>query len=290
MTQPQERRALVQEVQQHKQLSQRRVCQAFGFDRSSIRYTQTPGQQERDQALLQQLRGLAHEHPSFGYRRVVALLKRTNQAANAKRVQRLWKLGGLSLPRRRPKKRHSQATQRLVDQVARPNQVWCYDFVHDQCINGTALKMLTIEDEFTRESLAIEVGTSLPATRVLRVLERLFEERGAPVGIRSDNGPEFVAQALKLWLASKGVATHFIEPGSPWQNGIAESFNGKLRTECLNRECFANRAHAVALVARYRRYYNEERPHSSLHYLTPVCPLQPVAVPWRREPAPNVLR
>ncbi|MGD3745641.1 integrase core domain-containing protein, partial [Xanthomonas citri pv. citri] len=135
--------------------------------------------------------------------------------------------------------------------------------------------MLTVEDEFTRESLAIEVGGSLPAARVLLVLERLFEERGVPQGIRSDNGPEFVALAVKLWLAGKGVHTHFIEPGSPWQNGIAESFNGKLRTECLNREWFQNRwfqnrAHAAALVARYRRYYNEERPHSSLNYLTPV--------------------
>lgn len=270
MSQPQERRELVQEMQQHKKLSQRRVCQALGFDRSSIRYTQGPGQQERDQVFSKQLRGLAHKHPSFGYRRVAVLLERAGHSTNAKRVQRLWKLGGLSLPRRRPKKRYNPSEPHLMNRVTGPNQVWCYDFVHDRCANGTVLKMLTVEDEFTRESLAIEVGGSLPTARVLLVLERLFAERGVPQGIRSDNGPEFVARALKAWLTSKGVATHFIEPGSPWQNGIAESFNGKLRAECLNREWFANRAHAAALVARYRRYYNEERPHSSLNYLTPV--------------------
>lgn len=130
--------------------------------------------------------------------------------------------------------------------------------------------MLTIEDEFTRESLAVEVGGSLPAARVIVVLERLFAERDAPEGIRSDNGPEFVAQTIQNWLARKGVKTHYIEPGQPWQNGIAESFNGKLRDECLSREWFKNRVEAAALVARYQRYYNEERPHSSLDYQTPL--------------------
>lgn len=260
----------MQHVQQEKRLSQRRVCQAFGFDRASIRYKHNPAKKEADQALAQELQLLAQKHPSLGYRKITVLLKRRGQEANAKRVQRLWKLSGLSLPRRLPKKRYCRLEHRLVGQVTRPNQIWCYDFVHDRCANGTALKMLTVEDEFTRESLAIQVGTSLSSARVLLVLERLFEERGVPQGIRSDNGPEFVAQAIKLWLAGKGVHTHFIDPGSPWQNGIAESFNGKLRTECLNREWFQNRAHAAALVARYRRYYNEERPHSSLNYLTPV--------------------
>ncbi len=130
--------------------------------------------------------------------------------------------------------------------------------------------MLTIEDEFTRESLAVEVDGSLPAARVILVLERLFAERGVPEGIRSDNGPEFVAQVIQNWLARKGVKTHYIEPGHPWQNGVAESFNGKLRDECLSREWFKNRVEAAALVARYRRYYNEERPHSSLNYQTPL--------------------
>ena len=260
----------MQQVQQEKRLSQRRVCLALGFDRSSMRYKHNSAKQESDQALAQELRLLAHNHPCLGYRKILVVLKRRGPAANAKRVQRLWKLCGLSLPRRQPRKRHSQPEHRLVGQVTHPNQIWCYDFVHDRCANGTALKMLTVEDEFTRESLAIEVGGSLSSSGVLRVLERLFEERGVPQGIRSDNGPEFVAQAVKLWLAGKDVHTHFIEPGSPWQNGIAESFNGKLRIECLNREWFQNRAHAAVLVARYRRYYNQERPHASLNYLTPV--------------------
>lgn len=261
------------QIQEWKKLSQRRVCQALGFDRSSVRYQPNPARQERDQALTERLRRLAQQHPRFGYRRMKTMLARQAQSEerpNHKRVQRLWQAAGLSLPRRRPKKRQSRPEHRMVEQATRPNQIWCYDFVYDTCANGAALKMLTIEDEFTRESLALEVGGSLPAIRVIAVLARLFIERGVPEGIRSDNGPEFVAQAIKNWLAQQQVQTHYIEPGSPWQNGIAESFNGKLRDECLSREWFRNRKEAVVLVARYQRYYNEERPHSSLSYQTPL--------------------
>jgi len=271
-----EQREIVQQMQEQYTLSQRRVCQALGFDRASVRYQHSQAKQERDQALSERLRRLAQEHPRFGYRRMGALLRRQSQSQdqctnhNHKRVQRLWQAAGLSLPRQRPKKRRTPPQSPLAQPPTRPNQMWCYDFVHDRCANGAVLKMLTIEDEFTRESLAVEVGGSLPAARVIAVLARLFLERGVPEGIRSDNGPEFVAQVVKDWLAEKGVQTHYIEPGSPWQNGIAESFNGKLRDECLSREWFKNRLEAAAVVARYRRYYNEERPHSSLGYQTPV--------------------
>lgn len=277
MSQPAQRRALVQQLQEQQQLSQRRVCQALGFDRSSMRYASNAAKQERDQALTQRLQQLAQEHPRFGYRRINAMLQRQNhstQSANHKRVQRLWRSVGLSLPRRRPKKRRVSRSQVARQRATRPNQIWCYDFVYDVCSNGAKLKMLTIEDEFTRESLAVEVGGSLPTVRVIAVLERLFEERSAPEGLRSDppsdNGPEFVAGAIQNWLTKNAVQTHYIEPGRPWQNGIAESFNGKLRDECLSREWFQNRVEAAALVARYQRYYNEERPHSSLDYQTPL--------------------
>ena len=270
MSQPAQRRSLVQQLQEQRRLSQRRLCQALGFDRSSVRYVSNAAQQERDQTLTQRLQQLAQEHPRFGYRRMKAMLAREDHAANHKRVQRLWHGAGLSLPRRRPKKRRVPRSQVRSQRATRPNQIWCYDFVYDVCSNGAKLKMLTIEDEFTRESLAVEVGGSLPTVRVIAVLERLFEKRGAPEGLRSDNGPEFVAGAIQNWLTKNAVQTHYIEPGRPWQNGIAESFNGKLRDECLSREWFQNRVEAAALVARYQRYYNEERPHSSLDYQTPL--------------------
>ena len=270
MSQPAQRRALVQQLQEQRRLSQRRVCQALGFERSSMRYAPNPARQEHDQALIQRLEQLAQQHPRFGYRRMQVMLERQKHSANHKRVQRLWHKAGLSLPRRRPKKGRVLRSAVAVERATRPNQIWCYDFVYDVCANGAKLKMLTIEDEFTRESLAVEVGGSLPAVRVIAVLERLFEERGAPQSLRSDNGPEFVAGAIRNWLARHAVQTHYIEPGRPWQNGIAESFNGKLRDECLSREWFKNRVEAAALVAHYRRYYNEERPHSSLGYQTPL--------------------
>ncbi len=266
-------------MQQRHGLSQRQACQTLGWSRSSARYRQSQAKQETDQALTVRLQAIATQHPRFGYRRAHALLQRETHAlgealsftrrVNHKRVQRLWKAAGLTLPRRRPKRRLIRQPQSAPSATC-PTQVGCYDFVDDRCANGAKLKLLTVEDEFTRESLAIEVGGSLPARCVLQVLDRLFAERGAPAGMRSDNGPAFIAQQVKHHLQQKQVQTHYIEPGKPWQNGVAESFQGKLRDECLSREWFSNRAEAMVLIARYQRYYNEERPHSSLRYLTPV--------------------
>jgi putative transposase len=148
--------------------------------------------------------------------------------------------------------------------------VWTYDFVHDACLNGTPLKVLPVVDEFTRECPAIEVATSLPATRVITVLARLVATQGAPAYLRSDNGPEFVAQAVQGWLALQPAATLSIDPGCPWQNGFGESFNGTLRDECLNMQAFASVAEARIQLERFRRSYNEERPHSRLGYRTPA--------------------
>jgi putative transposase len=155
-------------------------------------------------------------------------------------------------------------------QATRPNHVWTYDFIHDSCSSGRKLKLLTLVDEFTRECLAIAVDTSIRAGRVIEVLQPLLDRRGRPEFLRSDNGPEFVARQLKTWLAEAGTQTHYIEPGSPWQNGFAESFHSRLRDECLNAELFANLAEAQVVIELWRREYNQERPHSSLGYRTPV--------------------
>jgi putative transposase len=147
--------------------------------------------------------------------------------------------------------------------------VWSYDFVYDSCANGQRLKILTVTDEFTRESLAIKVATRLRARGVIAVLEQLVRERGAPTALRSDKGPAFVAQAVQRWLQARQVQTLYIQPGSPWQNGYGESFNGRLRDECLNLEWFRTLAEAKVVIEAWRRRYNEERPHSSLGYETP---------------------
>jgi putative transposase len=183
-----------------------------------------------------------------------------------------------------------------------PNHVWAYDFVHDACQDGRKLKVLTVEDEFTRRCLAIEVERRMPASAVCRVLPRLFGRHGAPQFVRSDNGPEFIAQALVKTLAQRGVACRHIDPGSPWQNGLNERFNGSLRDECLNLETFAHRDQARAVCRLFMRHYNEQRPHSALGYLTPSefaaacgnngrkdrgCAAGGTGAPPRKTPRPN---
>ncbi len=171
----------------------------------------------------------------------------------------------------RPETQYYQYTRKVCRPIAatRPNQVWTYDFVHDACANGQRLKILTLTDEFTRESLAIEVATRMGAQQVIQVLERVIGERGSPSYVRSDNGPEFIAQAVQRWLKQRHIQTAYIEPGSPWQNAYGESFNGRLRDECLNMEWFRNLREAQVVIGRWRRQYNTERPHSSLAYESP---------------------
>lgn len=199
------------------------------------------------------------------------MLQREGHRINHKRVHRVWKQAGLALPRRRPRKRRRDERVNLaINTATRPNEVWTYDFVHDWCANGQRLKMLTVVDEFTRESLAIETRTSIKSQAVVAVLNRVVAEHGAPTYLRSDNGPELVAKRVKGWLACAGIQTLYIKPGSPWQNAFGESFNGRLRDECLNVEWFNNLREAKVVVEKWRRHYNEERPHSSLKYRTPV--------------------
>jgi putative transposase len=212
---------------------------------------------------------LAAKHPRYGYRRVWALLRRRGQQVNKKRVHRLWQRTRLQV-RKRPRKRHRSSAGELPLKATHPGHIWTYDFLEDRTQNGTLLRILTVMDEFTREGLAIELATSLPASRVITVLERLVAAHGAPAYMRSDNGPEFVALALRGWLARQQVATLYIDPGCPWQNGYGESFNGTVRDECLNMYVFLSVAEARARLEAFRQHYNEERPHSSLDYRTPL--------------------
>jgi putative transposase len=247
-------------------LSSRRACALMQVARSTLGYRAR--MIERDAQLEPRLRAIVEQHPRYGYRRAWAVLRRES-VINPKRVARLWRILGLSLPRRRPRKRIRRTSLRPLP-ATRANQVWAYDFVHDACANGQKLKLLTVIDEWTRECLAIEVAARINSSSVVKLLSRLMSLHGSPSFIRSDNGPEFVARRVKEWLKVSGIETLYIEPGKPWQNGTNESFNGKFRDECLNMEWFRNRAEAKVMVEGWRRHYNEERPHSSLNYQTPA--------------------
>ncbi len=246
-------------------ISERRACHLVGIARSLFRYALRP----RDQAgLVERLQEIARAHPRYGYRRAWALLCRHGERINPKRVFRLWTMLGLAVPQRRKRKRR-RGVGAFPQKAEHPDHVWTYDFLHDCCSDGANLKLLSVVDEFTRESLAIEVARSLPARALKQVLGRLFVERGIPRFLRSDNGPEFIAEELTIWLELSGAGTIYIDPGSPWQNGFGESFNGKLRDECLNAEWFRSLSEAQLTIETWRLAYNDERPHSSLGYKTP---------------------
>lgn len=219
--------------------------------------------------MVEQVQHLAQRHPRYGYRRIWALLRRRHQRVNKKRVHRLWKRAKLQVRKLRRKRRRIHPTG-LPVQATHPGHVWSYDFVHDACLTGTPLKVLTVMDEFTREGLAIEVASTMPSAKVIRVLAQMFRAHGAPEFLRSDNGPEFVALAVRSWLAQHQTATLYIDPGCPWQNGYEERFNGTVRDECLNLYAFHTVAEARVVCGTYLREYNDERPHSSLEYRTPA--------------------
>jgi transposase InsO family protein len=222
-----------------------------------------------DRDLVQRLREIAGKYKRYGYRRAQAVLRRAHLVVNHKRVQRLWRQAGLRCSVRKKRLPRQPAAQ-APPEARYPDHVWTYDFVFDVTVDGRTLKCLTLIDEFTRACLALEVARRLPARAVIQVLARVFAERGRPAYLRSDNGPEFTAKVIQSWLKSQHVDTRYIEPGSPWQNGYAESFNGKFRDECLNMEVFYSEAEAQAIAATWRCEYNTQRPHSSLNYQTPV--------------------
>jgi transposase InsO family protein len=253
------------------ELPERRVCKAVGQPRSTQRYKAT--KPDKDKPLVAAMQGLARKNPRFGYRRIHAMLEREGFKTGRDRVHRLWCKHGLKVPRKVHKRRRLGTSENGITrlQARRIDHVWTYDFVKDQTLDGRSIKILTVVDEYTRECLALVVARSITAAAVVGVLRGLFAVRGVPGHIRSDNGPEFIARKVRSWLEENKVGPLYIEPGAPWQNAFGESFNGKLRDECLNMELFTSLAEARVVIGDYREHYNRHRPHSSLDYRTPAA-------------------
>jgi putative transposase len=248
---------------QDRGLSARASCRLLGLSRTVACYRLQ--QPEKDRPYADRLIATSQQFPRFGYRRMAVWL-----SLSEKRVRRLWSQLKLQLPRRRGRKRRLGTDVRLPGEP-RPNSVWTYDFVHDRLADKTNLKLLCVLDEHTRECLAIEVARSMSSMTVIQTLARLMRLHGKPTFIRSDQGAEFTAGAVMRWLRDQNVGPVFIAPGKPWQNGFVESFNGKLRDECLSREWFRDLREARVLIERWRLFYNERRPHSALGYRTPAA-------------------
>jgi len=251
-------------------LSERRVCRALGQPRSTQRYKKR--EKGDEEQLRKRIIELASRYGRYGYRRITALLKREGWRVNHKRVERIWREEGLRVPAKQPKRGRLWLNDGSCIRL-RPehrNHVWSYDFVHERTHDGRQLRLLTIIDEYTRECLAIRVARRHRSKDVISTLAKLFVRRGVPEHIRSDNGPEFTSKADRRWLERVGVRTLFIEPGSPWENGYIESFNGKLRFEHLSGEIFYTVKEAEILVEMWRKEYNQVRPHSSLGYRPPA--------------------
>ena len=238
--------------------------------RSVQRYEAQP--RDDEPKLIERMRQLARQRPRFGYRRIAALLRAEAWPASATRILRLWRREGLKVPQKKRKRRHLGASQNGCDRrrAEHKDHVWCWDFVFDRTASGSALKWLSIVDEYTRECLALKVDRSITSEDVIDTLAELFAMRGVPRHIRSDNGPEFIAQAIRRWLGQVGVEALYVEPGSPWENGYAESFHSRVRDEFLALEIFDNLQAARELTAAWKEDYNHYRPHGSLGYQTPV--------------------
>lgn len=274
-------------VQQVMGISERRACKALKQARSSQRLVSRKA--ERDRELLERMRQLAQENPEYGYRMIWATLRQEGMEVNVKRVHRVWKQAGLKVVRPKPKREQAGMSENAcsVSRAEYPNHVWTYDFMFDETSDGRKLKFLNVVDEYTRLCLRIEVGRSMTARTVVRVLAELVQIHGEPGALRSDNGSEFTAEAVKEWLASAGIATLYVEPGSPWENGYAESFNSRFRADFLNREIFRTLVEAQVLSEQRRLKHNHKRPHSSLGYKTPAQ----FAAEWNGEAsAPTALR
>jgi len=251
-------------------VSQRRACGVLGQARSTQRHSSCTGDEE--ERLVGRIVELATQYGRYGYRRITALLQDDGWKVGHKRVERIWRMEGLKVLKKQPKRRRLWLNDGSCVRL-RPehkDHVWSYDFVMARTSDGRALRILVIIDEYTRECLSMLVQRHITSQDVLEQLYWLFLLRGTPEHIRSDNGPEFTAKAVRQWLERVGVKTLFIEPGSPWENGYVESFNGKLRDELLNREVFDTLPEAQTLIENWRREYNQIRPHSSLGYRPPA--------------------
>jgi transposase InsO family protein len=251
-------------------VSERRACRAIEQPRTTQRYRK---QQADDEDLLtERIIELASAYGRYGYRRMTALLRNEGWIVNHKRVQRIWRKAGLKVPQKQPKRGRLWLNDGSVVRLRPdyPKHVWSYDFMEDRTENGVKFRILNVIDEFTRECLAVKVARRLTHKDVLAVLNELFLERGVPVHIRSDNGSEFTARKVRAWLKLLQIRPLFIEPGSPWENGYIESFNGKMRDELLNGEIFYSLKEVQVLIEMWRKHYNTIRPHSALGYRPPA--------------------
>lgn len=251
-------------------VSERRACRILGQCRATQRYS--PRQEEDEERLRNDVIRLSSKYGRYGYKRITALLNQDGWRVNHKRVARIWREEGLKVPSKQSKKSRlwfgdGSCVRRRPEY---PNHVWSYDFVYDRTHDSRSFRVLTLIDEFSKESLALEAKRRFTSLDVIEVLSELFITRGLPEYIRSDNGPEFTSQAIRKWLNSLEVAPLFIEPGSPWENGYNESFNGKLRDELLNGEIFYTLQEAKIMLERWRIHYNTKRPHTSLGYRPPA--------------------
>jgi putative transposase len=260
----------VAELQLKFGISERRACTVVDQPRSSQRFVSKPRTDESP--LVKRMLQLARSRPRYGYRRIGWLLREEGWRAGLSRVFRLWQREGLKVPVKKRKRRRIGTSENGCHRrrAEGPNDVWCWDFVYDRTASGSQLKWLSVVDEYTRECLALKVNRSITSEDVIDTLSELFVMRGVPRHIRSDNGPEFIAHALRRWLGQVGVDAMYIEPGSPWENGYAESFHGRLRDEFLAMEIFDGVRDARALTASWKDEYNTQRPHSSLGYQTPA--------------------
>ncbi|MGV7222189.1 MAG: IS3 family transposase [Nitrospinales bacterium] len=267
---PTKKRQAAFHIMEQFNVSERKVCRALGQPRSTQRYR--PKIRAGEDRLIERMIDLATKYGRYGYRRITALLQREGWGVNHKRVERLWQREGLKVPQKQPKRKrlwlNDGSCIRLRPQFK--DHIWSYDFVATRTEDGRPLRILTLIDEYTRECLALKVARRLRSQDVLEQLGYLFIYRGLPGFIRSDNGPEFTAKVVRGWLQRLNVQTLFIEPGSPWENGYNESFNGKLRDELLNGEIFTTLLEAKVLIERWRKEYNQFRPHSSLNYKPPA--------------------
>jgi putative transposase len=264
---PARKREAVVKLQDQFATSERRACRVLSQPRSSQRRRSTP--RDDEPALIKRMLELARSRPRFGYRRIAALLRQEGFRASSTRVWRLWRKEGLKVPKKKRKRRALGASGASVmaHPAEGPNDVWCWDFVFDRTTSGSPLKWLSIVDEFTRECL----DRGITSEAVIDWLAELLAMRGVPRSIRSDNGPEFIARAIRTWLAQVGVQTLYVEPGSPWQNGYAESFHSRLRDELLAVEEFESLAATRKLTTAWKDDYNHRRPHGSLGYQTPAA-------------------
>ena len=274
-------------------VSERRGCAALSFDRASVRYRSVKADQT---PLIMRIRDLARTRMRYGYFRLYILLRREGWRVNHKRVHRLYREDGLSLRFRRPRRHVTAARRERQPAAAAANELWSMDFVSDALFDGRRLRALTVVDAFTREALAIDVDQGIRGEQVVEAMARIAAVRGAPRTIRVDNGPEFVSKALDRWAYENGVTLDFSRPGKPTDNAFVESFNGRLRDECLNTHWFLSLADARSKIEAWRRQYNESRPHTSLGWMTPkTCFIGcPVDAAWRppsnRRRIPGTLR